>query len=207
MVDITYRCLAFRVQEYMTKSFTAEVSFFPFSYFLMLGRGRIKEANYLEESPRVIYGENQNWLPTFLHSGTTIWDTNIDKQIIWNWTAGKRQLITQNQSVWGSFLIIHVTSVRLGGVVGLQRNSFSLLSVSNIIVLLSRYLALYHSFTLFRNFTSCAQGVIILWVVNCHFLPEGWDTAHPGMEQTQKFGPRERNNTKETHRRERLKPE
>ena len=47
------------------KGFTAEVSFFPFSYFLMLGRGRIKEANYLEESPRVIYGENQNWSPTF----------------------------------------------------------------------------------------------------------------------------------------------
>ena len=49
----------------VAKSFTVEVSFFTFSYFLMLGRGRIKEANYLEESPRVIYGENQNWSPTF----------------------------------------------------------------------------------------------------------------------------------------------
>ena len=97
------------------------------------------------------------------------------------------QLITQNQSVWGSFLIKHVTSIRLGGVVGLQRNSFSLFSVSNIIVLLSRYLALYHSFTLFRNFTSCAQGVIILWVVNCHFLPRA--EAAPPREQTKNFFP------------------
>ena len=184
----------------VAKSFTTEVSFFPFSYFLMLGRGRIKEANYLEESPRVIYGENQNWSPTF--TPAQIYGTQTLTNILWNWTADKKQLIYQNQAVWGSLIITHVTSIRLGWVVGLQRNSFSLFSVSNIIVLLSRYLALYHSFTLFRNFTSCAQGVIILWVVNCHFLPEGWDTAHPGMEQTQKFGPRERNNTKETHRRE-----
>ena len=191
----------------VAKSFATEVSFFPFSYFLMLGRGRIKEANYLEESPRVIYGENQNWSPTFTPAQIYGTQTLTNTLILWNLTPRKRQLESQNQSVWGSFIITHVTSIRLGGVVGLQRNSFSLFSVSNIIVLLSRYLALYHSFTLFRNFTSCAQGVIILWVVNCHFLPEGWDTAHPGMEQTQNFGPRERNNTKETHRRERLKLE
>ena len=37
---------------------------FPFSYFRRLVRGRsIKEANYLEETPSVIYGENLNWSP------------------------------------------------------------------------------------------------------------------------------------------------
>ena len=87
---------------------------FHFSHFLLphVGRGRIKEANYLEESPRVIYGENQNWSPTYLHSSTNIWYTNVDKQIIWDWTAGKRQLMFQNQSIWGVFLITYMTSMR-----------------------------------------------------------------------------------------------
>ena len=42
------------------KSFIMEVSFLQFPYFRWLGSSRIKEANYLEESPSVIFRGKQN---------------------------------------------------------------------------------------------------------------------------------------------------
>ena len=47
-------------EEFMRTSFIMEVSFLQFPYFRWLGSSRIKEANYLEESPSVIFRGKQN---------------------------------------------------------------------------------------------------------------------------------------------------